>query len=202
MTEALFHKAIQQLKNLKFRGFIGYNHYNEPLLDARIYSFIRHAVSELPSAYHILFTNGDYLTEEKAEELFAAGIYRLIITNHNKNPAPLREKLQPILDKYGDDIVYYENLSESSSLNNRGGEIEHITPQHQTCPEGTQFVLTYTGEVILCCEDYHRKYSIGNLNHQSILEIWNSKKNKKIRKNLRKNIFTLPICKKCMGLDN
>lgn len=200
MDKDLFRKAINDLKRIRFRGSIGYNHYNEPLLDPRIVTLIRQAVTELPFAYHLLFTNGDYLTMEMARQLVDAGISQIHVTNHSRDPQPLRKKLQPVLDAFPSTITYKENMFDSASLTNRGGEMEYIQTRHEKCPNGRQFVLTWTGEVILCCEDYHRKYVLGNIKDQSIKEIWNSRKNRTLRRQLRKKDFRLPICKACMGI--
>ena len=35
-------------------------------------------------------------------------------------------------------------------------------------------VVTFNGDVVLCCEDMARKVILGNLNQKSIQEVWNS----------------------------
>lgn len=201
MDPELFRKIISDLRRIRFRGSIGYNHYNEPLLDPRIVSLIREAVTALPFAYHFLFSNGDYLTMEMAQQLVEAGISQIHVTNHNRNPEPLRKKLQPVLDSFPSIITYKENMFDSPTLTNRGGEMKHINNPRTKCPNGRQLLITWTGDVILCCEDYHRKYVLGNIREQTAKEIWNSKKNRTLRRQLRKKDFRLPICKACMGIS-
>nr|WP_241210641.1 SPASM domain-containing protein [Brachyspira hampsonii] len=50
---------------------------------------------------------------------------------------------------------------------------------------------------MLCCQDYFKKYIMGNVMEKSILEIWNSYNDLRV-KLLRDNIAELPICKKCL----
>ena len=63
-------------------------------------------------------------------------------------------------------------------------------------PFGT-FVIQYDGKVSLCCADFDCKVNMGDLNNQSIVEIWQSEKFKKIRSNFLHGIIDIPLCKKC-----
>jgi radical SAM protein with 4Fe4S-binding SPASM domain len=59
--------------------------------------------------------------------------------------------------------------------------------------------IVENGEVILCCMDWRREIILGNLNKQSIYEIWNSQlynqvRNKRDGRNVSSDKF---ICKKC-----
>jgi cyclic pyranopterin phosphate synthase len=47
MTEKTFNKIIAQLKEINYSGVILYHFYNEPLLDKRLPSFIRHVKKNL-----------------------------------------------------------------------------------------------------------------------------------------------------------
>ncbi|MBW5394985.1 SPASM domain-containing protein [Brachyspira hampsonii] len=58
-------------------------------------------------------------------------------------------------------------------------------------------VISKDGNIILCCQDYFKKYIMGNVMEKSILEIWNSYNDLRV-KLLRDNIVELPICKKCL----
>ena len=66
----------------------------------------------------------------------------------------------------------------------------------------SQLVIRPTGEISLCCNDALGKYTMGDLNVQTISEIWNSEKFKSVReemlKNGRKNLM---LCNQCDSLD-
>ena len=60
----------------------------------------------------------------------------------------------------------------------------------------------YTGEVVVCCYDLEGKHVVGNLKEKSLIEVWNSKKYKTMRKrinNADQNPEEEPeICKNCL----
>lgn len=63
----------------------------------------------------------------------------------------------------------------------------------------SQFAIQYDGTVRLCCVDANSSTIIGNVNYQSITEIWNNQIINKIREShLKRKINVLPeICKNC-----
>ncbi|MBU4360246.1 radical SAM protein [Patescibacteria group bacterium] len=56
--------------------------------------------------------------------------------------------------------------------------------------------IRHNGDVVVCAD--YPDYVIGNLNTQSIQEIWRGEKLKKFRKSIQKKL--LPICPRCCGL--
>jgi radical SAM protein with 4Fe4S-binding SPASM domain len=60
-------------------------------------------------------------------------------------------------------------------------------------------IIDYAGNAILCCNDYHSSIIFGNIAQDTLLNIWENKKYKKLRKRLRKRIYDLPICQICVG---
>lgn len=65
----------------------------------------------------------------------------------------------------------------------------------------TVFNILYNGDVIMCCNDYTKKLILGNVNNESIKEIWNSKKYQFVRKSVSKKDFEkVPACKNCTKL--
>ena len=57
--------------------------------------------------------------------------------------------------------------------------------------------ILWDGKVVPCCWDYDGKYILGDLNKQTLEEIWNGKKMQELRKQCATNNFTIPICVKC-----
>lgn len=54
------------------------------------------------------------------------------------------------------------------------------------------------GDVIFCCQDWKHQYVVGNLNNNSITEIWNSKKYSTLREHLyNKNLQAPELCCNC-----
>ncbi|MBK6938704.1 MAG: SPASM domain-containing protein [Planctomycetes bacterium] len=47
----------------------------------------------------------------------------------------------------------------------------------------TQIYILYNGDCVLCCCDWNRTTTLGNLRHKSIEEVWNSPAYKRVREN-------------------
>lgn len=88
---------------------------------------------------------------------------------------------------------------------NRGGNVKgmnnHIKPlKDLACVRMYNWIhIIYTGEVILCCNDYNKEIVIGNVNNQSIEEILNCTDLKKYRQVLKGNVLPNDnfLCKRC-----
>lgn len=171
MEDKTFYKIIDELKELVYIGKICFAFFNEPFLDKRTPMFIAYAKDKLPKCEIGIFTNGDYgIPETKAD--------RVIISNHN-------------------DINY-----KNTPLNNRCGLITPLNPDYYPrCKyEDFQVVINFEGKFIICCNDYFGVSSMGNVNNEKIIDIWNKPKYIKLRKDIDKNIFNLEICKRCIGV--
>ena len=60
--------------------------------------------------------------------------------------------------------------------------------------------LNLNGDVSVCCNDFYNEINFGNVNNQSFMSIWNSKKYLKFRKDIKRGIFNYPVCKRCVGI--
>lgn len=69
-------------------------------------------------------------------------------------------------------------------------------PENEPCFRWFEINITCTGEVALCCMDGKCDYSIGNVNEQSVLEIYNKREYKELRQNGYPRKFIEP-CKRC-----
>src|SRR5207244_11389903 len=65
---------LTDLARIEFGGRFSHHFYGEPLLHPDLTGIVRRVRAALPRATQILFTNGDLLTDERHEELLAAGI--------------------------------------------------------------------------------------------------------------------------------
>lgn len=198
MDDGLFKKAVDRLREAKFDGILTFSFYNEPLLDKRLPDLVRCVKANLPKCIVRIFSNGDFLSTKLADELVEAGAADFIITIHNKKQEPFLKHIKPVVDKYPHHIVI-QSLH-GQALYNRGGtvDVENNDMAKKGCLFLTQLVIDYRGNVLLCCNDYHRKYIFGNINDKNLEEIWKSKKFQKIHSDLRKGVTSLAICKDCL----
>ncbi|MBT7272297.1 MAG: radical SAM/SPASM domain-containing protein [Nitrospina sp.] len=201
MEEETFNEIIAQLKAINFSGVIHYNFYNEPLLDKRLPEFVRYVKKHLPTCINRIISNGDFLSIDLADELIDAGVSDFAITIHDRDGGKLLNKLQPVLKKYPGHISL--DSIHDKPLSNRGGAIEvKLLNKKNTCTDPLEMLqLDYKGNVLLCCNDYYRKHSFGNLAHDKLYEIWQGKEFQKLRRDLRTGVANLEICRICMGKD-
>jgi radical SAM protein with 4Fe4S-binding SPASM domain len=162
----------------------------------------------VPKAKININTNGFLLTIPIYEDLIKRGANMIYISEYTKMPPKVKELFEYIREKkIKNHKIKYRRFSDSTeefAIYNRGGEIKTekklVRPPCIYSQQG--FYIDYKGDVVLCCNDYHSSVTFGNLKEKTIMEIWNSKKFKKIRKELwKKNFSILPICKKCVGLE-
>ena len=199
MSWDIFKHSVEELKNINYTGIFQYHLFNEPLYDERLVELVKYTSLHLPKVIQVLISNGDLLTIDKAKELEEAGINKFVVTVHDLNPKKNLERLKPI-KKF---LKYKMRLQTTNQLylTNRGGEInidnEKRKANYKKCPDIRTLIITRNGDVILCCQDYFRKYVMGNIMEKNILDIWNSYKD--IREKLLKdNVAELPICKICL----
>ena len=209
MSEDLFRKIINELADMNYTKGISLFSNNEPFLDERIIEFHKYANEKLPRAVFWLFTNGTVLTLDKFLEIMPY-LDGLIIDNYNDEKKLITPEIQKICDYIQGhpdlkDRVELHMRLQNEVLATRGGlapnrigdQDKYLVNASCTLPF-RQLVVRPTGEVSLCCCDALGKYTMGDLNVQTIKEIWNSEKYKSIRaeltKNGRKNLLLCDHC--------
>jgi GTP 3',8-cyclase len=150
----------------------------------------------VPSAYQILYTNGDFLTEARYEKLMRAGLRHIVVTSHSGRSHPPR-RAQEV------------HFPADMKLSNRGGSITWLPlpdPRVLTKPcfaPAEILVVGANGDVLLCHEDGAREQVMGNVMFSTLEEIWISPKFAKARELLlkgeRRNASS--ICAVCTNFD-
>ncbi|MDP1729379.1 MAG: SPASM domain-containing protein [archaeon] len=204
MKEEIYKKIIDELAELNFRGVISPTHYGEPLLDNRIFKFMKYAKKKLPNATFLIFSNGDCLTIENYNRLIESGVTHLVLTQHEGVKSNNISKLFEYLDKNSSKKIdiSFNTFDKNTPLFNRGGLVhpKQILYNPVCLYANNSVVIDVDGNVILCCNDYLSTIKFGNVKKEKLIDIWKSKRYTDIRKDLLKKIFSYPICKKCVGL--
>lgn len=187
MDELLFKKIIDELKVLKFDGFIHPHFYGEPLTDKRMPKLLRYAKEQLPKCKIIIFTNGDLLNTEAYNKLnrYVKGFY---VTNHgniNKN-MPKKKNIK------------IRNLGRLSTRGNLV-DVNNKYTKDSCYLASNILTINYKGDVILCCDDYFGKHSFGNVKKEHIIDIWQKSNFANIRRKLREGHIPLDICRSCFN---
>ena len=71
------------------------------------------------------------------------------------------------------------------------------------CPQIFKgFQVQAEGEVVACCVDWQRKNHLGDINQESIVDIWNGKKIRQLQvEHLSGNKEKIDVCSKCTMND-
>ena len=188
MDDEVFDRILNELVRIKFCGKISYHLYSEPLLRKDLENLVKKVKINLPNAFQLLYTNGDFLSDKRYSSLKEAGIDHFLITRHNFVPISKRREQTVLMPT---EII----------LNNRSGILYDLKePLIYPCYAPVdRFVVTVTGDVLICCNDAKRNYAIGTIQEQSLEEIWFSKKFINIRELLKKGKRSKasPLCKNC-----
>ena len=205
MPLTLFHKFIDELRELCWTGQIQLHYFNEPLLDERLPDLVKYTRNKLPTVSISIFTNGDFLTIALYRKLVDSGVTDFVITQHSEERSKAVTGVLDYRSKHGDDgiRVYYVKLK-LEFLSNRGGLVDFPHDNkgdNRFCLSPTaSLIIRHTGDVVLCCNDYFGITSFGNVKDESLMHIWNTPLYKQLRGEVNKGIFNLEICKKCRYL--
>ncbi len=197
-------RIIDDLYSIGYNGRIALMLSNEPLLEERLVEMIRYAKKKSQRFFLDITTNGKLLTIEFVDKLFAAGLDNININDYrgdrDKNPNKLTGKLQEIYDAYDNNPkITFQFRRTDEQLPNYGGNIPQKTSTEELGFCNFPFrklVISYKGDVLLCCSDFMYATNYGNIHKKSILECWNDKEFDKVRISLLED-KRISLCKCC-----
>jgi 8-amino-3,8-dideoxy-alpha-D-manno-octulosonate transaminase len=209
MKESTFYNIVDSLKeyNNNYTGEIYPHFYGEPLLDTRLESFVMYVKKQHPLSIVKIYTNGELLSIERYYTLKEAGVDQFVISQHTDKPSNNILKLYNYTIEKSikvDDIVYNETYKQKIFFNrgglvdtephtaNRLSQMVHCTGVHN------QMTFDYKGNAVLCCQDYLSNHTYGNIDKQSISEIWNNSVYMRTRNLILFGFLPLKICRTCM----
>jgi radical SAM protein with 4Fe4S-binding SPASM domain len=203
MSKELFDKILVQLKAINYQERISFSFYNEPLLSPDLDYFSREVKKYLPKTNLLIYSNGSLLTKSKLDNLISAGVDYFVITKHeNEENFVFDQTLRDLSSDFVQKYIQYQSHTELK-LTNRGGLLPKIVKTIETinlpCTIPLHMMtITNQGSIIPCFEDYHQVHSMGNVNLNSLEEIWSSKEYSEFRKKIlfgmRRNY---EVCSKC-----
>ena len=212
ISEELHNKVINELSLNNFSGSIIYSGFVEPLLDKKIYSQIKDIRKKIPKSNIELITNGDVLNKNRIYKLFEAGLSYLLVSAYDSEDQA--NKFRKLLNStnieaskyivrnryYGEDKDFGITISNrAGSMNNSKYKIKSLDePLKKKCtyPAYT-FFIDFNGDVLTCSHDWGKKLIMGNLNKNSIFEIWTGEKFTLTRKKLLKADRNFSPCNVC-----
>ena len=211
MEQELFVRIIDQIAEWDYSGYISLFANNEPFMDTRIIEFHKYIRENLPKAKIKVFTNGLLLTVEKFMEI-APYVDLLIINNYcedmklHKSVRELYEYLQanPELHENMDVQIKVRYIKEV--LTNRAGTAPNKKASAKTIKEPclfpyTDMVIYPNGIVGICCCDVAEVTNLGDLNKETVQQVWTGKKAERLREKLRNGRQGNKFCAHCDFVD-
>ena len=200
MPTAMYQKIVDELHDVGWQGEIAYAFFSEPLIDERLPDLLNYTQKKLPRASLAIYTNGDYLTISLYKKLMESGLTRLIITHHSEQMTDSVCKLLNYRQENPDDVKV-TCQARPLWITNRGGIIKlRDIPEIRIIDctwHMTTTVIDHTGTVTYCCQDFLPATKLGNLENESLLDIWRKPFYVKLRTEIRDKVYQLKVCQEC-----
>ena len=209
----VYEGIMKDLNKVGFKGGIIYSAFSEPFLYKHLEEVIKISKEQCPESRIEVVTNGDFLTIDKLNAFFEAGLTRIDVSVYdgpdkvkpfedlrveaglNKEQFHIRERWYAPEQHFG-----------IGALSNRAGA--NIMPEINVNKLNTslkrkcfypfyQLIVDFDGAVLLCNHDWDKRLILGNVKETSILNIWNSEKYKEVRENLANANRNHSPCNRC-----
>jgi len=196
----------RNLSESLFFGRISFSGFGEAILCKDFFRIIKIFRSYLASCPIETNTNGDRLTVDTIQSLFANGLSLIYV---NMYDGPEQEQYFKDLFAQAKETRYilrphWQGAEESwgLKLTNRAGSIPvkvmQILPMKRQCyyPFYKMFI-DHNGDVLACCNDWKRASKLGNAFEQSIKDIWTGEALEALREKLANADRSEEPCKSC-----
>lgn len=178
-----------------WKGIVEFHQYNEPLMDPRLFVFVERARRILPDNPIEIVTNGYYLSVQLVYELKAQGVTKLHVSLYGSDEERkaraewIESAIAPVLPtalgwhRLDDRLGIYER-PETGCRQPCGAPVRNI-------------VVTCQGHVSLCCFDWKRTVTFGDLRHVLLDEILASREVRETTQRLSTGARPFDVCRRC-----
>jgi len=184
-------KVLMVANKYDFQGEIAFHTYSEPLVDPRLFKFIE-LVKKNTKAKILIWTCGWNLTQNLLDELITIGVDEIIVSSYSNEEFNRLSKLD------GHKIIKYtvRVLQAFDDILNIYNKIEINSKSPCFAPLG-EIIITRDGKLSLCCHDWQRCHTLGNLYFEDFEDILNKKEIREVYNRLKTGDRFLDICKRC-----
>lgn len=202
MSEQLFQKIIQECRDLDYSGRITMEGLNEPFVDKNMCDRIGYIHEKLSRARIHVITNGTLLTKDEFCKIYPM-VEKIHINGYDNRGERQIEECLESAKKFADEgehLKYTKRKSEE--ILSQFGENECGRTKHQrlpcSCiiPFNTLSILP-NGKVNLCIADMENRFCLGDINSQSLTEIWYGEKADQYRRELVDGRKKVQLCCNC-----
>jgi hypothetical protein len=190
LASAVVFQVLDDLRDLAFTGCLSFHQYGEPMMDPRLCWFLERAARVVPTAKTLVWTNGSTLEAHMVQDLQAVGLGHLAVTAYT---AAERVRLQALAVPPGWMTIYAPNWVEVFGIYDApctGSTVPCYAPL-------TDVIVTRTGQVGLCCRDWERRYTFGDLDKTPFRDVLDSPVISALYARLSTGDRCLDICQRC-----
>ena len=191
---SIVQKVMGTLGEYEYSGALAFHQYNEPLQDPRLFLFLAMAQELCPSAQPYIVTNGYNLTPTLAEELITYGVRKIIVSTMNDKI--MLRRVVALQELVGKERIEAHN---SAMLDDRmlAYDVPKPIPKGHCHAPLRQVIITRDAKVGLCCHDWQRIYTFGDLREEKLDDILCSDEVRQVYEGLRKNKRGYFLCRQC-----
>lgn len=203
MDPALFNDIVKQLEEMDYKGRISPYLMNEPLMDERLIDEVALIREKCSRAFIFIQTNGLLLDKKLTQELVKSGVDELLVNDYTPQHDICKKVKEMDLDKVCLSHVTLEERSDQEVLSNRAGNVPHSAvlkePLRMLCVKPfRQMFIGFDGKALLCCQDWKFEEVMGDLNQESLEQIWDNQAYRQVRFDLDKGQrLKNHLCAKC-----
>lgn len=178
LPEDLIYQAIGEAMGMDaFSGTVCLNYYNEPFTDLRIADIAGHIKRVFPLEMLYMHSNGDLVTEEKAESIDGK-LDKIIFTLYMGEPVKSKrhEWLKSLFHKT--ELVFILDPVHVPTHFSPGYPVEQMARDNidHTCLEPSMRIgINHRRQFIMCCDDLNGNFGLGTYPETSLRDHWNQK---------------------------
>ena len=197
-----------------FEGDFHISGFGESLTNKEFLVITERLRSILPTNRITLTTNGDLLTVDRISQIYTSGVNYIIVSCYDGEKAMrkfdkmfadanIRDNDYEIRELWKAPEETVDSMMRRNKFNNRSGAVMVKAARDDVNDNPCylpfyKLVFDWNGEALLCCNDWYRRHKgFGNINEQSIKDIWLGEEFTKIRSKLKDGKRTGPACKHC-----
>ena len=174
MPMEMIEEIFRQCAEMEYMGRICLTNFNEPLLDPRIVDIVRLAVDKYGIEYMHIITNGDYLTQELADQLDGV-LHRITISLYDTGETRYEKRKA------------FKSMFKETNVIIKGEHITtHFNPKAVYVPaiprRLARIIINHKGNYMMCCDDIAGEFDLGSLPEMGLLEFWQGEKFQRILK--------------------
>lgn len=186
LSKTIIKDALDQCLELNYQGSVILSHYNEPLIDERLPDLV-YLAKQYPFKSVFFNTNGDFLTEELAEELESAGLDHIIVSLYMDEPKKsIRgEWIKSLFHKTFVSITSGEHIPTHFSPK---FDLESLIEKYKNNPcsePEMRVIINHRRQYLLCCDDVVGNFNLGTFPEIGIKDYWYGEQRLKIANDLK-----------------